>query len=518
MKIIVQAGGKGSRMKSLTKNKPKALVPISNKPILFHLFEQADPEDGFIVIGDYKFDILDGYLTTFVKNRQVILIKSCGSGNACGIRDALNFVDPEEPVLLVWCDLILPPNALNQFKKNKFRDKVIVCTSNSQCSWSMSNGKLYKRQENITKIENGVVGIFFFPKAGLLKNVPTDGSFTTWLSQQDFELVNLSIEGCKDLGTKEAYEALESPSIRCRPYNSLSINEDNVIKRGLTDEAVLFLEREVCWYRKMEEYKYRNIPKLLGTNPLTLSHIHGNNLFAADLDVVSKQKAIEKVIHALKKMHNYEKNKADPWDIYQEYFVKTIKRIRSVATAIPFANESEIPINGLLCRNVLSHVDLFRNIVIKNLMSTSFALFHGDCQLTNTLIDSEGEIFFIDPRGYFGKTERAGDVRYDWSKLYFSLSGNFDQFNIKHFDLAIEKDGVGFLINSGGWESLVPFLLNNIPAGEGEEKEIQLIHSIIWLSMASHAWEDFDSMCVAFYNGTLLFENWLRRYYDSSDD
>ena len=33
--IIVQAGGKGTRMEKLTRNKPKALVPVKNRPMLF---------------------------------------------------------------------------------------------------------------------------------------------------------------------------------------------------------------------------------------------------------------------------------------------------------------------------------------------------------------------------------------------------------------------------------------------------------------------------------------------------
>ena len=36
---IVQAGGKGTRLEYLTKNKPKALVPVDNLPMLFHLFK-----------------------------------------------------------------------------------------------------------------------------------------------------------------------------------------------------------------------------------------------------------------------------------------------------------------------------------------------------------------------------------------------------------------------------------------------------------------------------------------------
>lgn len=38
--IIVQAGGKGTRMEHLTANKPKALVPVNNLPMLFHLFRK----------------------------------------------------------------------------------------------------------------------------------------------------------------------------------------------------------------------------------------------------------------------------------------------------------------------------------------------------------------------------------------------------------------------------------------------------------------------------------------------
>ena len=54
--IIVQAGGKGSRMERLTRNKPKALVPVNNLPMIFHLFKKFSDKN-FIIIGDYKFGI-----------------------------------------------------------------------------------------------------------------------------------------------------------------------------------------------------------------------------------------------------------------------------------------------------------------------------------------------------------------------------------------------------------------------------------------------------------------------------
>ena len=145
-------------------------------------------------------------------------------------------------------------------------------------------------------------------------------------------------------------------------------------------------------------------------------------------------------------------------------------------------------------------------------MHTHYTLYHGDCQLTNTMLDNEGNVFFIDPRGYFGNTKNLGDVRYDWAKVYYAINGNFDQFNVKNFNLHIGKSEIEFNIGSGQWEFLTKKLLKKIPNGEGTEKEIKLIHAIIWLSLASQAWEDFDSMCVAYYNGLKLFNDWIEEY------
>ena len=77
MKIILQAGGKGTRLEHLTENKPKCLVPVKNKPLIFHLFDKY-PDGEFIIIGDYKFDVLEKYLKTFAKNVNYELISSRG--------------------------------------------------------------------------------------------------------------------------------------------------------------------------------------------------------------------------------------------------------------------------------------------------------------------------------------------------------------------------------------------------------------------------------------------------------
>ena len=64
------------------------------------------------------------------------------------------------------------------------------------------------------------------------------------------------------------------------------------------------------------------------------------------------------------------------------------------------------------------------------------------------------EPVLIDPRGYFGFTELYGDPNYDWAKLYYSIVGNYDRFNLKDFRLTIGDKAVNLDIKSNQWEIL----------------------------------------------------------------
>ena len=93
------------------------------------------------------------------------------------------------------------------------------------------------------------------------------------------------------------------------------------------------------------------------------------------------------------------------------------------------------------------------------------------------------------------------------AKLYYSVVGNYDQFNLKRFRLDIEESEVKLEIYSNGWEDLDYDFFEML---EGVNKvDIQLIHAVIWLSLTTYAWEDYDSICGAFYNGLYYLEDVL---------
>lgn len=132
-----------------------------------------------------------------------------------------------------------------------------------------------------------------------------------------------------------------------------------------------------------------------------------------------------------------------------------------------------------------------------------FTFIHGDCTFSNLMLDRHDEPVFIDPRGYFGYTELYGDPSYDWAKLYYSIVGNYDQFNQKNFGLTIGEDAVELQIASNQWEKLE----NDFFDLSGADKQtVKLLHAVIWLSLTTYAWQDYDSVCGAFYNGLYYLE------------
>lgn len=122
------------------------------------------------------------------------------------------------------------------------------------------------------------------------------------------------------------------------------------------------------------------------------------------------------------------------------------------------------------------------------------------------MLREDGTPVFIDPRGYFGFTKLYGDVRYDWAKLYYSIVGNYDQFNLKEFRLEIKEDEIFLHLNSNHWEDMEEDFFQLTGA---DKEEIKLLHAIIWLSLTTYAWQDYDSICGAFYNGLYYLEEVL---------
>lgn len=489
--IVVQAGGRGLRLETLTLNKPKALVPIDNLPIIFHLFKKY-PDANYKIIADYKSDVLEKYLHIFAKVNYEI-IRTSKKGTTSGIKSALSKL-PDEPFMLIWCDLILDDHLeISDVQKN-----YVGISKVFECRWSFVDNCFVHKASR----QNGVAGFFIFKNKDIFKHLSEEGEFVKWLSEQNISFETINLCNTKEFGTMLAYQKLEDGKPRCRPFNSMQFEENFVIKTPITSQGEELAKKEVGWYKKIQPHNFDGIPQIYSFNPLKMERINGENIFVYNhFTKFQKKKILEKIVKKIKILHSLEPPiKANYSDCNDAYIKKTFDRLDKVQSLVPFANKKYININGKQYKNIFFIRDEFEKLT-KQFFPDEFRIIHGDITFSNIMLKTEDiEPVFIDPRGYFGQTLFYGDADYDWAKLYYSVAGNYDQFNRKKFALDTKENEVLINIVSNGWEDIEEYFFDLTCANR---KKIQLLHAIIWLSLTTYAWEDYDSICGAFYKGLI---------------
>lgn len=492
MKIIIQAGGKGTRLEGLTRNKPKCIVPVNNLPIIFYAFKKFKDAE-FTIIADYKTDVLAKYLEAFASDYNYKIIKAENPGTISGIKQAVENYDPDEPFMIMWCDLILS----NEFEIPKEKGNYIGISKDFECRWSYINDEFVKEPSK----ENGVAGLFIFENKKVIENIAEEGALVGWLSKSGIKFNRLALTGSKEIGTLLSYSDNNDSSPRCRPFNSMEFNGDIIVKRGINAQGEKIAKDEIAWYKHVKELGYENIPEIYDYEPLVMKRVQGKNIFEYDCITKSqKQEILKKLIDALKDLHSLEdKQPVNLEDVEDNYLKKTFDRLAKVQKLVPFADKEFIKINGQYYKNVFFNKEELEEAV-KKVYPTHFELIHGDCTFSNMMFDTFNmKAILIDPRGYFGKTKFYGDVDYDWAKIYYSLKGDYDQFNRKKFTLDIKEKEVDLTIDSNNWSDMEEYFFECLP--DVNRYKIKLLHAIIWLSLTTYAWEDYDSICGAFYNG-----------------
>lgn len=499
--IIIQAGGKGTRLQHLTTNKPKGIVPVNNLPMIFHLFNKYQDKK-FIIICDYLHEVLEKYLKVFATvDYQCVIATS--KGTCAGIKEAIDLIPNNEPFMISWSDLIFD----NQFDENVVNGNAIGTPIDFECRWSYVNGELKEERS----VENGVAGVFFFENKAVIDDVPPEGEFVRYLSTKNINFQDVRLIGVKEVGTLLAYSAEQKDNV-CRPFNKIEIKGNKLYKYAITEQGRKIAVEEINWYKyALNHLDNRYIPKIYSLDPLCLEYINGKNAFKIALDNKQKENILKNCINGLKYLHQIEQVPAHQESIYKCYYQKTWDRLDKVQDLIPFGNNEKMIINERTYINPFFLKDKINTIINNHFMNEKqFYFIHGDPTLSNIIVKPDLSIVFIDPRGYFGETKLYGDRYYDYAKLYYSFIGNYDQFNNKNFLLDIYKDKVELSIKSSGYEFLEDKFFKEIP--EIEPRKIKFLHALIYLSLTTYAWEDYDSICGAFYNGTILLNDALEEF------
>lgn len=501
MNVIIQAGGKGSRLRHHTWNKPKCLISIDSKPIIYHLFDKFK-NDNFYIIGDYMFDTIETYLNFNEPNVNYFLIKSSGSGNCSGISDALQMIEDNEPILLIWSDLIISEN----IDFSKFKKTTIFTSSKIKTRYGINN----ENKISLGDFENGIIGAFYFPNKTSMSAPNIEGEYVEWFSANQPEYDIFKIDHIDELGDFSHYEDQISLKSHCRFFNDVTINEDNVIKKCINKNFDDLIDKEQSWYHEIRNYNFKRIPKIYSTDPYIMERIIGHHAFELE-DVSNREKTciLVDILDNLNDLHDKDKINSISDDLNDVYINKTIKRLQTVSNLFNFQKQDTLTINGIKCKN-LSFDNLFSKFKSfeKTLNSHFFTPIHGDSTFSNIIIDKYLRSWLIDPRGYFAKKGIWGDPLYDFSKLFYSVYGNYDKFNRRKFKLFINDSNIEIMIEDNIFKNVRDGIFNEYFEPDDLYK-IKIIHSMIWFSLAGYVLDDLDSIYASFYLGLYWMEKAL---------
>lgn len=135
-------------------------------------------------------------------------------------------------------------------------------------------------------------------------------------------------------------------------------------------------------------------------------------------------------------------------------------------------------------------------------MGIPYAFIHGDFQMSNTMVDTSnenGDVWVIDPRGYFGTTSLYGPIAYDRAKMLYALSG-YDLFNYSE----------GFYISQlrdGELKFALPSYDSEVVQTAIDTRFSELEHmwlAVIWIGLAQYIKCDPVKCLCAFYHGMTL--------------
>lgn len=497
MNIVIQAGGRGSRLRHYTWNKPKCLVPYKGKPIIYHLFKKF-PSCNFHIIADYKFELIETFLKLNNPNVNYTLHRSTHVGSSAGLSDTISELN-DSPILLMWSDLFF-----DELDLTNISDNTIFTTDSFTCRYKLLNDTIIKENTHT----DGIPGVFYFTNKNQIKNVSNEGEFLDWIISNDIKFKSIKLNNIKELGEFNVIKDEYDKPTHCRFFNNVDIQDDVVIKTCIVDEYSHLIENEIKWYKLVNTH-FKNIPTIISESPLILNRIKGKHLHSIKTaDDSVKVEIIKNYVDSLNKLHNFKTSNTIHTDIIDVYKNKTIDRVNSVSELIPYIDKDTITINGVKCSNIFKDIDGFFNKYIDILTPDKFHILHGDPTFSNTLVTDDNIVWFIDPRGYFNTGNPFGDRYYDFSKLYYSAVGNYDSFNSKQFKLHLDDTCVEILMEPSSFKST----LDNIYSSTFTKDElfkIKLIHGLIWLSYTGYTKEDIDSIIGSFCLGLYYIQTTL---------
>ena len=131
MKVVILAGGLGTRLSEITKTIPKPMVSINKLPLIIHIMKHYSKygfKDFYIAVG-YKSEVIKKYFRKKIGNWNVNIIETGKKTMTGGRLKRLKNYIKDETFMMTYGDGLSNVNLDKLYKFHKNRKKLITLTA-----------------------------------------------------------------------------------------------------------------------------------------------------------------------------------------------------------------------------------------------------------------------------------------------------------------------------------------------------------------------------------------------------
>jgi dTDP-glucose pyrophosphorylase len=150
-KVVIMAGGQGTRLEPFTKIFPKPLIPINDKPIIEIIMDNFKEYGfhNFVITLGYKAELIKQYFAGNTKYNIEFIEESEPMGTAGALKLLTNINDP---IIVTNCDTILDIN-YDELLKYHLEERTFITVVGITKSMKMPYGIIHVQNKIIENIE-----------------------------------------------------------------------------------------------------------------------------------------------------------------------------------------------------------------------------------------------------------------------------------------------------------------------------------------------------------------------------
>lgn len=498
--VIIPTAGLGSRIKSVSKELNKALLPFKGKPVLAHIIDQFPNDTRFIIPIGYKADQIKNFCNLVYNDRNIEFVEiddytSKDSGPGYTVSKCLHLID--NPFWYIPCDTFFEENIVNNFQE----DVVFVKQVSKNISDQYTMFKI--NQDRITDITfkqtqdetwSAFTGVMYIHDWSNFSHRLTNQNTPEIIWAIKLNTKAKQLTSWQDFGNVEIYKNFVSAN---QKYDFTKSDEFTYVCNG----------KVIKWWADSSIPK-KKFEKTLSNTKVYPSNCQFKDSFLVydyfDGTTVYENYSIEILNNMLTWLdkdvwiHKVRDISSASNEFYKE---KTLNRVKKFLEKYPEIEDVKT-INGV---NVKSWKYYLNNINWKFLEEINLpGHMHGDLQFDNVIVkDSEFKI--IDWRHEFANLVEIGDIYYDLAKLSGGFIINYAKIKQNEFDIDIVDNHVKLKIPSiENYQTYLDTVNSFIHSKGWSRDKVQLLIPIIFWNMAPLHTPPFDKFL--WYLGIKLFE------------